>query len=354
MKELIEQFQRGENKRIIQKVLSLIDMDLKAIKENNEELPEGDLFFIAYRIRALLMKDALQAMNYHNKYNRQDRRAMVHEFNSYIESLFNASDYAERDEYGVLKVGFAEVATQVGFENLEIMEYYFNFDEIVNKNKYDSLFDNELELMSIFPHEYRRILELARELQDTSKESETFKGYFEGSKERLLSPLIRGLEFALHKVDPNRSPREVVRYVNRAMFTKYIELFQKEQGKKRIYDTKTKKNYFVDTSFDVDPWLLILIWNKKGHTLRWLGIEAFKSHLTKSQREFLLQLFEAVQEELEKENQNAFRWTKKGEPVIQKRYFAKKLGMEEASFKMKLMRATRKVKENWEEVLASR
>ena len=364
MRELIRQFQRGENKEIVQKVLTLIELDLKGIKDSGEELPEGDLFFIAYRIRALLMKDALQAQNYHNKYVRQDRRAMYKEFWGYMKSLFNASHFAERDEFGKVVVGFDNYAIdfeedymneyKYSFEDLEYEEYDFNFHEIVNEQKFDSLFRNQHELMIEFPYDYPRILELAREFQDISKNSEEGKKFFEQSKKRLLPFMIPALEYALHKVDPDRVPKEVVRYVNRAMLTKYIELFQEGEGKKRIYDPATKKNYYVDPSFDVDPWLLILIWDKKGHTLSWLGVDAFDLHLTKGQKEFLLQVFEAVKEELEKENQEAFRWNKKGEPTIKKKYFAKKLGLEEATFKMKLSRVVKKIELNWREVLAKR
>ncbi|MGI2792220.1 hypothetical protein [Bacillus cytotoxicus] len=352
MRSLIEQFQRGENKEVIQKVLELIELDLKAIKESEEELPEGDLFFVAYRIRALLMKDALQRMNYHNKYNRQERRSMYKEFQGYIKSLFNVSEYAERDEYGILKVGFDEYANELGFESLEPLEYYFNFHEIVNEQKYDSLFENSLELMTLFPNDYQRILELAKEFQDTSKNSETFKQFFEQSKERLLPHLIKGLEYALHKVDPYRRPKEVVRYVNRAMLTKYIELFQESEGKKRVYDHKEKKTHFVDPSFNVDPWLLLMIWDNKGHTLSWVGIDAFDIYLAKTQKEFLLDVHQAVKEELEKENREAFRWSKKGEPIIKKRYFAEKLGISEANFKMKLRNIVKVIQTNWREALS--
>ncbi|USK45809.1 hypothetical protein [Cytobacillus oceanisediminis] len=354
MRSLIEQFQRGENKEVIQRVLALIELDLKAIKESGEELPEGDLFFVAYRIRALLMKNALQSMNYHNKYHRQERRSMYMEFQGYIKSLFNVSEYAERDEYGILKVGFDEYANELGFECLEPLEYYFNFHEIVNEQKYDSLFENSLELMTLFPNDYQRILELAKEFQDTSKNSETFKKFFEMSKERLLPHLIPALEYALHKVDSKRTPKEVVRYVNKAMLTKYIELFQESEGKKRIYDPAAKKTHYVDPSFNVDPWLLLLIWDKKGHTLSWVGVDAFDIYLAKSQKEFLLDVYQAVKEELEKENREAFRWSKNGEPIIKKRYFAEKLVISEANFKMKMRNIVKVIQMNWREALSKK
>lgn len=125
MRELIKQYQRGENREIIERILELTEQDLKAIKDNGEEPPQGDIFFIAYRIRAILMKNALQGLNYENKYDKQERRKLYKEFWGYMKSLFNASRFATRDEYGKVKVGFENYAIDLNFP-----EYQYSFKEL--------------------------------------------------------------------------------------------------------------------------------------------------------------------------------------------------------------------------------
>jgi hypothetical protein len=148
---------------------------------------------------------------------------------------------------------------------------------------------------------------------------------------------IPALEYALSKADHNYSNKEIVKYVNRAWLTKFIELQQKATGVKRI---RTKgRTYYVETRIgdDIDHYIFNSNLNLFG------GVDGLS--LSAHQRQFYDRLRKAIVDEIEAENRDAFLFDEYGKSMLNKRYFANKLGMEESNFKHTIARLRGKNKQ---------
>ncbi|MED4342827.1 hypothetical protein [Bacillus licheniformis] len=416
MKETIKKYQEEGNREVIEKVLELAEMDLKKMLDEGY-IPKDELFYVAYRIRAILMKVTLHRFNFANRNKGDEINNLRKELDIYAELAFRFGDYYEGKGFGEYSVkelrelevkaiedvkedimNYAREIVEEQFIPLEraikvaCEEYCFdkNPDELtvddlpfirfsdVKRRNYQSLKNMErMELEKIFKRvprlevgyfqarevasfdqdgnryikllrrfpipSYDRMIKLVDKLEEFNPDGEFFKSHYEEVKAQLLPPLVEGLEEALSRVDVERSPREMVKFINQVMLNKYNKAVEELEGKKRIYDQKEKRNYFIKPKYEVDPWKLIL----EGKTLKERGIDSFDIHLTKKQKKLLLDVYEVIELELKKENSQAFRWKKTGEPVIQKRFVAKKLGLNENSFKQRLKRAVDKVLDNW-------
>ncbi|MGG3573249.1 hypothetical protein ABES80_12305 [Bacillus gobiensis] len=397
MKELVRKFQEEGDREVIDKVLELSELDLKRMLDEGY-VPEDDLFYVAYRIRAILMKNALHNFNFENRNSGDKKTHLRRELEVYIQLIFESNEYYKDELFSSYSVKKLRELEKQGLEKFkkaieeEAQEYaeklFLPFDRAINKVKREHDIDKPLDklttkdlpdilfsevkrgnyecLKKIYAHElevimndaehlylkfrgfpqpsYARMIKLIDQLGNFNPDGELFRKHYEKVKTDLLLPMVQGLEYALSKVDTERQSREMVKYINRAMLTKYIELVQANDGKKRVYDTKDKKNYFIKPKYEIDAWKLIL----DGKTLKNIGgIDSFDIYLTGKQKKLLLDVYEVVEQELKKENSQAFRWKKNNEPVIQKRFIAKKLGLNENSLKQRLKRATDKILENW-------
>lgn len=349
MEQIIFEVSKGE---AIEEVLELVEKDLQAVKEI-----ENEFFFVAYRIRAYMFKTTMKWIRIKNKMEKGDRGEDFNKLGGYIEQLFKYSSYYEEAEAGFQELTAEELELlENGFQEEEsffFMNDYFEEEQEESENELDSIKFSELKrgnfetlrenvslLQEFFPLEWHKVVKLAEEFADQNKESEEFKEVYNKVKAQQLPLFIEALEYAIRRVDSSREPKEIVKYINKAMMTKFFELLRKETGVKRIYNTAEKKSYYVIPSYEVDPWLVAT-----GKTFANRGLEEFK--LTPKQKEFLYDLYSVTRKELEEKNEGAFHFNKNGLPEIQKRYFAEKLEMTESQFKKKLQRTLDKIELSW-------
>ncbi|MFT4417053.1 hypothetical protein ACLM5H_24635 [Fredinandcohnia humi] len=336
MRELMRQYQEGKNREVIEKVLKLVETDLKEFRYKGEAPKEIDgLFFIAYRIRAFMLNNCLKWTKAKNLTEKSFRADDYNELQGYIEGLYENSHFCELNEYGKPEVFYSEFDA----DSVEYDEYDFNFAEI-RQNNFTSIRNNFDEVASIFPYSYVRVIELTRKFEDLRIESEEFQTLYKEVKSEHLPMFIEALEIGLQKVDLSRTDKEIVKFVNKVMLTQFIKMLRNKTGEVRIYDTQTKKDIFVKPKFGVNAGVLLI--GKSSQS-----VEKFERHLTKKQYAFITEVLAVVEEDLKSENVQAFKWNKDGSPKVNKSYLAGKVGKSEANFKQTLKRVEKAIHENW-------
>jgi len=342
MKDLLRAYQTEGDREIIEKVLKLVETDLRAVKYK-DVAPQGidGLFYIAYRIRAFMLNNCLAKMKAKNLTEKSFRAKDYNELQGYIKALFENGEHARRDEHGHLLVSYEEFDAN----SIEYDEYEFNFAEI-RQNNFESIRSNFHEVTEILPYSYIRVFELIDRFQDLDINSEEFQNLYTEVKAELIPLFTEALEQALLKVDADREPKEIVKYVNKVMLSQFIKLLQKHTGYVRIYETATKKEYYVKPTFEHDAYMLMF-----GKTLKHVGLDNFDKFLTKKQKQLIIDTYTIIDNDLKSENTKAFKWNKDGTPRINKKYLAEQVGKTEGSFKKMFYKCEHAINENWKEAM---
>ncbi|HJF32205.1 MAG TPA: hypothetical protein K8V56_10605 [Sporosarcina psychrophila] len=152
-------------------------------------------------------------------------------------------------------------------------------------------------------------------------------------KQRLLDeyiPLIKeALDECMLKVDLNRSEMDIVAYIANGVRWKVSRKLTKLLGTK-VHQIKGKK-YFV-TKRDIRSAKFI---RTKPNDI--LKVDTNK--LSSAQYVFFEKLIRCIQKEIDSINIDPFTFNDEGQPInINKRYFAKKMELEESNFKKRLSR----------------
>ena len=97
--------------------------------------------------------------------------------------------------------------------------------------------------------------------------SNEFKIDFKQTKDNLLPLFEEAFLYAIKKVDCERETKEIVKYINKAMLTKFIELQMQRDNVKRI--RKGNDSVYVRAEINVeetDIWMMMF-----GKTLKHVG-----------------------------------------------------------------------------------
>lgn len=316
MRELIERFQIQGDKEIIKYILNLVEEDMLPFRSIDEkgnihvELDEP-LKYVAYRIKAmkeLMTKKArsLQAGN--------------------IEGRRNLLDFAQT---------LSEDSDWLGV----------NYDEVYAGN-YKSITENWEEIAEYLTPE------VAADLKNLLNNFSSLKILVETGKQEIrdmLQPIIiTALEHALTYIDVKKSDKEIVKYINIAWLTKFIRIQVEQNGLKRV---QRKGNItYVKPIFSIEEVDIgVLLFNK---TLDHIGgINNFKKYLNKNQIALVEELYTLISNDIQKNKHSKYYFDNDGKPILNKRYIAVKIGIEESNFKHKLRRIEKKIKENFRNIV---
>lgn len=328
MKELIRKYQKtGQDTEILEVLLNYVDEDLTALKYNsNSPEVEDGLKYVAYRIRAFMMKNCFAKRNARNLTERSNQAEDFEGLHEFLGYLYEA-DWIELDWRAL-----------------------HNYD-------FSSIYVNESEVRDYLGATQYDFFDLLNQFKGLSQNSDEFKTDFEVTKNDLLSLFEEAFLYAIKKVDCERQTKEMVKYINKAMLTKFIELQMKRDNVKRI--RKGNKSTYVKAETnaeETDIWMMMF-----GKTLKHVGgLEAFNLWLTPKQTIFVQNVYNIVERDLKENNTDAFRWKEDGTPVLNKRHLAKQLEamtnqkITETNFKQTLKRCEKKIFDNWKEIISNR
>ncbi|GAB6462456.1 MULTISPECIES: hypothetical protein [Bacillus] len=328
MKELIKKYQEtGQDREILQVLLDYVDEDLTTLKYNDNapEVKDG-LKYVAYRIRAFMMKSCFARRNARNlteRSNQVDDFKGLHEFLDYLYEV----DWIKLDWRALRNYDFSSIYVNES----EVREY-------LGATQYD-------------------FFNLLKKFEGLGQSSDEFKIDFKQTKDNLLPLFEEAFLYAIKKVDCERETKEMVKYINKVMLTKFIELQMKRDNVKRI--RKGNKSTYVKAETnaeETDIWMMMF-----GKTLKHIGgLEAFSLWLTPNQTKFVQDVYNIIERDLKENNTGAFRWKEDGTPVLKKRHLAKQMEVmtnqkiTETNFKQTLKRCEKKIFDNWKEVISNR
>jgi len=336
MKELIKNYKENENEEIVERILKFADADLTDLKyDEGTEAPsvEDPLMYVAYRIRALMMKDCFRERNQRHIFEASQQDKLEYQ---QLFSGKNGQDLYNGDAEDSWINELAE-NPQLDVDVDEMCEYNFS-----------SVWRNEKKLIKHYGGQAYELFNLCKKFSKLSQDSEEFKQDFIDTKEKLIPYFVESLKYGLIRVDVEKSEKEIVKYINLVINSRFFDAQIKATEKKRVKNEGV--SYVIKPTFDVDDnviWMMIL---KKS--LLYVGVDAFDEHLNDNQKEFMLKVYKTVKEEIEAENQNAFHFDKDGKPYMNKRYFADLMGMGENNFKNKLKRLEDNIGGNWKSVFS--
>jgi len=158
-------------------------------------------------------------------------------------------------------------------------------------------------------------------LYETNRRDELIQGEINA----LYFPLILpALEYALSKVDTERSEYEIVRYINKALLTEYYRLQIAQKGLRRV--RRQDDNGDVATTY-------VLPSSSAGITYAILGSnEAFEyGSLTKGQRRMYDRIYDIVSDDFANKRFGEYYVNPRGYYRTKNRYIAGRLGMHEVS-----------------------
>jgi len=180
----------------------------------------------------------------------------------------------------------------------ELLEYFGVKDVLTRENNYspmpEDVFNHwesekslRLEDLIFFFNELHKI-----------EDDETEK-IFEMAFEDWARP---ALIYALNKADTSKSEKEIVTYVCKAFYTKYIEIRAKSQGMNRIRRNGAWHYYYVkdinDFDFEYDDVMKVIFHGERYQNYKELA--QMVKLLTKNQRKLLIQLHNYVREDVSK------------------------------------------------------
>ncbi|WP_416147917.1 hypothetical protein ACM26V_16930 [Salipaludibacillus sp. HK11] len=322
MKEMIKNYQENQDREIIDKILNLVDKDLLHFKyDGGEPIDVNGIVYVAYRIRAKIMQHCFKARNQKNIYEASQK---------------------DREDYNGL---FCEEGDSWVSDLSDNLWLGVDTDELKAYN-FKSVFENEKKLREYYGSQADDLFHLCKKFTKLNKDSDEFKQDLKESRDELLPLFIKGLEHALVRVDAERNKKEIVKYINIAMLTKYIEYQMELNGTKRI--VKGDTSIYLKPKFSEDSenqaWMVIL-----DKSLKFIKDEWFEVELTKNQKTFLKELHKIVRTEIENENVNAFWWNADSTPKLNKIEMAKRMNMKESNLKNTLKRIKDKVHADWDQ-----
>lgn len=303
LKQLIEDFQQGRNQDIITRIMEYIEIDyLKdetrtveidylqdetktgAYSKVQIDLPDP-LMYVAYRIRAFREKMAKGAKSLRagNMEEYRELEDIIYSLSNWFGEKYNTPEKVYK------RINSLRDYLGIDWEDFkDLLEMFLGFDEDIEERK-----------------------------QEIRKELEPY--------------ILESLKYAISKVDIDREDKEIIKYINRAWLSKFVELQLIDSGKKRIQrkENGKVKSYVTEPKFEDINYMII---GKK------IDIDKLKHKLNKQQQQFVDNVYEIVQKEIDQQNFENFRLSSWGSTVLNKRYIADCIGMEESAFKHKLRR----------------
>jgi hypothetical protein len=178
----------------------------------------------------------------------------------------------------------------------ELLDYFGVKDILTRENNYSPMPERVLNHWDSF-----RSLELENHIfffnQLHEMEDKRYEEIFEFTFEKWARP---SLKYALSKVDISKSEKEIVRYVCKTFYTKYIELRATSQGMNRKY-REGKWVYYYTKGINEDDFRYNEVMRTIFHgndDQKYKEIDEMARLLTKRQTKLLIQLHDYVREDV--------------------------------------------------------
>jgi len=324
LKDLILRFQEDKDNTIVNEIMKLVNCDLSEFGDKEKDYKDvNQLVFVAYRIRAKMLNDYFEKEKMNNLYCSKEEREEFEGLKDWINDLIDGKEWLN-----------------------------INKEEVLNYN-FDSVKKYEYQIKKYYKGQSSDLFYLIKKFAHLNIDSQAFKIKFKADVKDDKLPIFRkALRYALSKVDVERSDKEIIKYINRLMMTKYIHLNIEATGVKRV--KVGDETFYIKPKFDLSNvensvWMMLI--NK---SLVFVGADAFDDYLTKSQRQLLNDAYEIVKEQYESENVEFFHFDKNGKTYLNKRELAHLLDENETNLKQKLKRIETKIHENWKVVMNNR
>lgn len=327
--ELIKSYREDKNEKIIDEIKNYMKIDFTkdatrtlvdaGIVENEKtnkrkfkigrrkvviELDKPEKY-IAYRLNALIQyaykletqktrwQRYMLGANLENTFKHETKNGYTfEEFEDTVYSIRNMYDIEPKEGYKDLLENLDLVKIELGFEYddfLKEVEYWANEEES---------FVNAKELIS-----------------EEIKENE------EEILKKINNNAIKALKFALDKVDYSRTNKEIVKFINKLITSKFIKL-----NYTRNYET-----------VELDIWVL-------GKSTKYFNKKEINKILTPMQIEFYQKLMKILHtSRIKYRKGNIERMF-----VPEKRYIAKLMGLSESNFKHRLARIKNRILDYWD------
>jgi hypothetical protein len=180
----------------------------------------------------------------------------------------------------------------------ELLEYFGMKDVLTRENNYSPMpkdvTDHWDSMRALMLEDHIFFFNKLHEIEDARTEK-----LFEKAFEKWARP---ALIYAFRKVDTSKSAKEIVAYVCKAFYTKYVELRAKSQGLNRIRRDGQWVYYYIydvnDFDFLHDDVMRVIFHGERGQTYKELAQMA--ESLSKKQTKLLIELHNYVREDVAK------------------------------------------------------
>ncbi|RFU71018.1 hypothetical protein D0469_03500 [Peribacillus saganii] len=303
-KEAVREFQLTNDRTVIERIISHLQLDFLA----GESLTEPE-HYIAIKVKAQIWPYLRNA--------RKVRRGTKTAWYRFMD-LINGDDYHADGFIGLNKKYGLNLTRE---NNYQIPLY------IKDQMSEDFLAETE-EAIDFWNELHRKEDEMTEELYN----------------EALCNWAVPALEYAMERVDTERSDREMVSYINRAFYTKYVELRATSQGLVRKREDGRWVYYQPKQDFDEDNYrnqeIMQMIFKRKDfrYPEAW---DRFRI-LTRRQYELLGKVEEVIREDIRRNDPAYFR-ENYNHGQVKYTYMATKLEMSYEAFIKNMQRIEKSI-----------
>lgn len=297
-----------EKEKIINQVEEYMTEDLTWLQDGSDDTTDW-LLFVAYRIKSFILNNAYKKNQALITYSKQD---LNEDYNEFLDMLWTMEDS------GIFR---------------------FDWNRIWKKRNYTEILDNLDLVESTYGYAVKiDLLNLIEKFRFMQSDSEEFIALLKGIEEDVKPLLMQGLSNALDYVDWSRTEKEVCKYVNKILLTEFIRLQKERDG--YILIRESGKRYYIKPELkdDIDCWKLLL-----KQTFKFVGIDNFKSVLTRKQYQFLIESYMIVKGHYDNKDIEWFRFDKKGNVKLNKRKLSGELGVSEVNFNQTMKRIQERI-----------
>lgn len=297
-----------EKEKIINQVEEYMTEDLTWLQDGSDDTTDW-LLFVAYRIKSFILNNAYKKNQALITYSKQD---LNEDYNEFLDMLWTMEDS------GIFR---------------------FDWDRIWKKRNYTEILDNLDLVESTYGYAVKiDLLNLIEKFRFMQSDSEEFLALLKGIEEDVKPLLMQGLSNALDYVDWSRTEKEVCKYVNKILLTEFIRLQKERDG--YILIRESGKRYYIKPELkdDIDCWKLLL-----KQTFKFVGIDNFKSVLTRKQYQFLIESYMIVKGHYDNKDIEWFRFDKKGNVKLNKRKLSGELGVSGVNFNQTMKRIQERI-----------
>lgn len=305
-----------DKEKIINEIFELSNTDLLYLNDLPSDSDCHWKYFVAYRIRRIIIGRALD-------YNQKS-----------LKFAKNTERYEELEMH-LTTLYYTDYCRCLDWDNIDK-----NYD-------FSSIIENEALVKRALGNEgWLSLKELMKEFNIMNRHSQEFIELYNGFRDINLPLFKQALEIVLDLVDWNKCNKEIASFINMVMTNNYYALKMKLEGRVRV--KHGDKYYFPTAEFkeNQDIWLLFL-----GKTFKHIGVEPLERLLTRKQFDFLCRAYEISQKHYENRDMDFFRWNYKGRMVVSNKNIAKELGVSEPNYTQTMRRINQRIDSVWDELL---